>query len=1031
MVPRLRKCFELSVLWLRNLLDDANVATIANKSRAANFDIRKQVGLATLGDFQSLFQATGFQPVVVDFCLYFFSEISTMGFLKKFGSKWDLIFLFGVLFFPRLLNPGLFLTPDEIHFLNHARDFAVGLSQGDFSKTLGIGYPGVTVALWAAPVVGLAQTELGAYVAGRIVTILVNGLLLGLVYLLARLLMGRWPAFWSVSLLALDPYVLGYSRVLHNGVPLSLFMTLAGLSFLLWLNKPRWRWIILSGICTGLALLTKSTALLLAPMLTVLLISWFLSGRIDAEKTDHTLSSLKATFYSILPKLGGLFIIIFIAIIVFWVFWPAMWSIPVQAIDLTFGKLLNDQEAGTGNFGFFWMGQFIQNPGPFFYPVAFLLKATPWLIVGLCLSVWQSWVYFTRFEKERLYNPTLNLPLWGYVLIYLTLMTIASKKSVRYLLPAFPVFYLLIGLAFYQYWQSVKQHFGFWRSRAFSQFFHPATLLFFCVAFALIYHPYYFTYYNPLVIGWLWAPQTLMVGWGEGLDQAAHYLNQKPTGMTVSAWYTSLFDKFYHNGQLRDVGVENVVTADKVVFYINQVQRGLPNPHVVHYFRTRLTPEYTVRLNGIEYAWIYPGPIVGPQPDLIPTYPLGGEFDQEVKLLGYDLSQPVLSGRPLIVTLHWQVLNAISADRFVFVRLVDAEGQVWAKTDSPPLLGIWPLSLWHINDVVNDAQELSIPAGTPPGNYRLEVGWYDPVTGQPLPASGQPLGEGGGLLLGEIQLGWQSLSAQPELLSHADIRLAPNARLVGYTAPLTVATAGDILPIHLAWREADSMFDFYAATNDKVMFEWRQNDRPIAEQLTSLPWPIAQWGSDALLLSQHQVIVPPTLSNGHYDLVVMLHNGSKPAGDSFLLGQVEVTSPPHYFELPTGVTQLAGQTQLERGISLVGYKLDHTKNGFKLNLYWQTNEILTRQYKIFAQLLTADDKVVAQSDGFPAEGQRPTTGWLPNEIITDPHYLSFTDIPHPGTYRLIIGLYDPLTGQRLPLINDQSDAIFVTEVTFP
>ena len=35
--------------------------------------------------------------------------------------------------------------------------------------------------------------------------------------------------------------------------------------------------------------------------------------------------------------------------------------------------------------------------------------------------------------------------------------------------------------------------------------------------FTLFYHPYYFTYYNPTLLGWRWAPQTLLVGWGEGL----------------------------------------------------------------------------------------------------------------------------------------------------------------------------------------------------------------------------------------------------------------------------------------------------------------------------------------------------------------------------------------------------------------------------------------------------------------------------------------------------------------------------------
>jgi hypothetical protein len=106
-----------------------------------------------------------------------------------------------------------------------------------------------------------------------------------------------------------------------------------------------------------------------------------------------------------------------------------------------------------------------------------------------------------------------------------------------------------------------------------------------------------------------------------------------------------------------------------------------------------------------------------------------------------------------------------------------------------------------------------------------------------------------------------------------------------------------------------------------------------------------------------------------------------------------------------------------------------------LNLYWQTQTPLTSRYKVFAQLLAADDTLVAQSDSFPAAGHRPTTGWLPQEIIADPHTLAFANPPAPGTYRLIAGLYNPLTGQRLLSINEQGqaagDAILVAEITLP
>jgi hypothetical protein len=289
--------------------------------------------------------------------------------------------------------------------------------------------------------------------------------------------------------------------------------------------------------------------------------------------------------------------------------------------------------------------------------------------------------------------------------------------------------------------------------------------------------------------------------------------------------------------------------------------------------------------------------------------------------------------------------------------------------------------------------------------------------------------------LDEIQLGWQSLPAQPDLPHLADQRLAPNAYLAGYDSPPANATTGDVLLIHLGWREAIPLFNFGAVPNNFVMFRWQQAGQPAAEQLDLLPMPIEEWGHNALLLSQHDVIVPPALTAGRYELVVLLHTGSDPAGEAFSLGTVEVATPSREFDLPPVATVPRPPARLENGVVLAGYKAQPAAQALDLTLYWQTQTPLTTSYKVFAQLLAADNTLLAQADSFPAAGQRPSAGWLPGEIIADPHTLTFANSPAPGSYRLIAGLYDPLTGQRLLLVNDQGqtigDAIIVTEVTLP
>ncbi|MCB9078788.1 MAG: glycosyltransferase family 39 protein [Anaerolineaceae bacterium] len=1026
--------------------------------------------------------------------------------MSKSYDKLEWLLLILIIFGPRLIKLDLFLTADEPLFLEHAQKFAQAWATGDFHLTTGIGYPGVTVAAWAAPVINLAQTEMEQYALGRAATATLTGILLLLLYSLSRQLLGRWPALIGVGLLALDPFMLGYSRLFHIAAPLALFMTLAGVSLLLWLHTERWLGLALCGGFTGLALLTKSTALLLAPMLAVVILTWAVStGRWR-----------NLSWWG--QKLGGVVLLSLISSTLFFLLWPAMWVDPIATLSLTFGKLFTDQEAGAGNLGLFWFGHFVEDPGPAFYPVAFLLKSTPWLLAGLILSAYyifrgqgsgvrgqqlavsgqrltasgqrsdvsrQPSAAGDQVTEAHLQSPISNLPpptpilhssfsilnstaLWLFALTYLVLMTIASKKSVRYMLPAFPTFYLLTGLAFSHTFFKLRQikYFNlipnFPKSSSITQPSnafppppsnypttqspnHPISqspnlpisilMIILSLSLTLLYHPYYLTYYNPLLLGWRWAPQTILVGWGEGLDDAARYLNAQPV-QTVAAWYEWLFPLLYKGDVEAVVPQENLITAAAAVLYINQVQRDIPSPNIIHYFRTRRQPAHTVRLNGIDYAWVYPGPIAGFEPPPAPPIALSGDFGGEARLLGYDLGpQSPTSGESLIVTLQWQVLAPPSGPRFVYLRLVDSQGHIWASADSPPVMGLWPVERWQPGMFIEDAHELPVPPGTPPGRYRLEVGSYNPDTGQTLAASGQPVGQGGGLLLGEVDVNWQTRTETVIDLSHqTDTALSNRVHLIGYDSPPPQAASGDLLPVRLIWQRSDAWFQFGDPTENTVVFIWSRAGASQAEQIDPLPLPVEQWGRGAVLRSQHEVIVPPTLSAGQYNLLIGLHEGQQLIGEPFSLGMVEVVTPPHEFDLPSAATPPDGPAQLtvapDHTVSLAGYSDTLSESTLDLQLFWQTNAPLTGRYKVFAQLLDASNRLVAQSDSIPAAGQRPTTGWLPGEMIADTHHLSLPpDLPADQPYRLIAGLYDPASGQRLSLTDNTGDAIRVAAIT--
>ena len=84
-----------------------------------------------------------------------------------------------------------------------------------------------------------------------------------------------------------------------------------------------------------------------------------------------------------------------------------------------------------------------------------------------------------------------------------------------------------------------------------------------------------------------------------------------------------------------------------------------------------------------------------------------------------------------------------------------------------------------------------------------------------------------------------------------------------------------------------------------------------------------------------------------------------------------------------------------------------------IRLRWQTRSSLAARYKTTLQLLDARNQVVAQRDSEPGGGSLPTDAWEPNTQVTDNYGLVVPPGTPPGSYRLILALYDAENGQRL------------------
>jgi hypothetical protein len=127
-------------------------------------------------------------------------------------------------------------------------------------------------------------------------------------------------------------------------------------------------------------------------------------------------------------------------------------------------------------------------------------------------------------------------------------------------------------------------------------------------------YPYPLSFYNPLVGGGPAAQRSVMIGNGEGLDQAAAWLASQPNPaelrIAAHSWDILAGLAPVDGEPLRD-GVPD--DADYIVTYGRRIQMHRWGPSLERYLQAN-PPAYVVRINGIEYVHIHPGPRRGNTP---------------------------------------------------------------------------------------------------------------------------------------------------------------------------------------------------------------------------------------------------------------------------------------------------------------------------------------------------------------------------------------------------------------------------------
>jgi hypothetical protein len=80
-------------------------------------------------------------------------------------------------------------------------------------------------------------------------------------------------------------------------------------------------------------------------------------------------------------------------------------------------------------------------------------------------------------------------------------------------------------------------------------------------------------------------------------------------------------------------------------------------------------------------------------------------------------------------------------------------------------------------------------------------------------------------------------------------------------------------------------------------------------------------------------------------------------------------------------------------------------------------------YVVFVHVVGPDGVIRGQWDSVPGGNSLPTTGWLKDEIITDDYVVPMQAGAPPWQYTIEVGMYNPVTGERLLVTGDGRDSV--------
>ena len=308
-------------------------------------------------------------------------------------------------------------------------------------------------------------------------------------------------------------------------------------------------------------------------------------------------------------------------------------------------------------------------------------------------------------------------------------------------------------------------------------------------------------------------------------------------------------------------------------------------------------------------------------------------------------------------TLYWHATQPPTDEIVIILELVDRAGQVCAVWAGHPGGSRYPTQAWDAGDYVRQALDWPLPP-LPADRYTLCL------------RAERALGRGPAVELAALEL----------------------------PAPAPPAQGGPAVRVY-------GLDQAVARLRDTVLITW-----PGAglEGLVAADGGVWQPLALSARGDQAAFVVAPRVPPGAYTL---RGEGSQAA--------IRVVGRQRNFQPPPGLEPLGAV--FAGGVELAGYSLGEGGGAARvtpgetlpLRLAWRARGHVERHYTVFAHLIDPQGRVWGQHDKLPA-AEYSTLFWAPGEIVVDEYSIPVNPAAPPGSYRLAVGLYRALGGQRAP-----------------